>query len=218
MISSCSLRFVSPRPQCSLRLRLWKHWGSRGSKTRSWQNSLFPLRPVIAIANSLTRVFLLHFLFFSDPWVKANLHPVCFGAKANNYGSFHVPSSGKIAAVKLIHLSGYVSCAVSGISYWSFWGCGNKSPIGNHVSLAITTSSNALLMPPYVLFTYGNGRWSELNGYNSFSDEIILPRFSPYSVYSGQELRLWYGEDLVGYTEHDNGGWVCCNVYVLYVY
>jgi len=74
-------------------------------------------------------------------------------------------------------------------------------------------------MPPNPFFTYsgGSGKWSELPGYNSFSPEIILPRFSPYSVSSGQELRLWYGEDLENFTESDNGGWVCSDVYALYV-
>ena len=159
------------------------------------------------------------FLFFPDPWVKANLRPVCFGTRDSKYGSFNVPTSGKIVAVKLIHLSGYVSCTISRISHWSFWGCGNHGLLKNHVSLAITTSSNALLMPPNPFFTFsgGAGKWSELPEYNSFSPEIILPRFSPYSVSSGQELRLWYGEDLVDYAETDNGGLVCCNVYVLYV-
>jgi len=36
-------------------------------------------------------------------------------------------------------------------------------------------------------------------------------------VSGGQSLRLWYGEDLVGYTEGDNAGWVCCDVYGLYI-
>ena len=162
---------------------------------------------------------MLHFLFFSDPWVKANLRPVCFGARDNKYGSFKVPSSGKIAAIKLVHLSGYVSCAVGSILNWSFWGCGNHAGIlQKHVSVTITTSSNALLFPPNAFFTFGHGRWSELPGYDSFSPEIILPRFSPYSVSSDQELRLWYGEDLVAHTEVDNGGLVCCDVYVLYTY
>ena len=144
---------------------------------------------------------------------------MCFGARDNKYGSFHVPCGGKIAAVKLAYLSGYVSCATGQISYWSFWGCGNHPQVGKHVSLAITTSSNALLMPPNPFFTFygGTGRWSQLPGYSSFSREIILPRFHPYTVISGQELRLWYGEDLVAHTENDNGGLVCCNVYVLYV-
>ena len=143
---------------------------------------------------------------------------MCFGARDNNYGSFHVPYGGKIAAVKLIYLSGYVTCSGQ-ISHWSFWGCGNHPSLKNHVSLAITTSSNTLLMPPSQFFTFhgGDGRWAELPGYNSLSPEIILPRFSSYSVSSGQELRLWYGEDLEALTESDNAGLVCSNVYVLYV-
>ena len=144
---------------------------------------------------------------------------MCFGARDNKYGSFSVPYGGKIAAVKLIHLTGYVTCQVGFITYWSFWGCGKNPGVKKHVSLAITTTSNTLLIPPNPFFTYngGAGKWSELAGYNSFSPEIILPRFSPYTVNSGQELRLWYGEDLVGHTESDNGGLVCCNVYALYV-
>ena len=179
----------------------------RGSDVSRWRS----------LTHSLTPFFFI--FFFSDPWVKANLHPVCFGPKDSQYGSFEVPSSGKIAAVKLTHLSGYVSCATSKISNWSFWGCGDLHLIKNHVSLVITTSTNAHLMPPDQFFTFqgGDGKWSELPGYNSLSPEIILPRFSSYSVSSGQELRLWYGEDLVDYTESDNGGFVCCDVHVLYV-
>ena len=39
----------------------------------------------------------------------------------------------------------------------------------------------------------------------------------PRSVIRGEELRLWYGEDLADYSEADNGGRVCCDVYALYV-
>ena len=150
--------------------------------------------------------------------MKANVLPVCFGARNSQYGSFDVPYGGKIAAVKLIYLSGYVTCSGQ-ISHYSFWGCGDHPQVKNHVSLAITTSSNSLLMPPNEFFTFsgGAGKWSELPGYKSFSPEIILPRFSPYSVSSGQELRLWFGEDFADHTEGDNRGLVCCNVYVLYV-
>ena len=162
------------------------------------------------------RSYIFTFLRYLDPWVKANVLPVCFGARDNKYGSFDVPHGGKIAAVKLVYLSGYVT-STGHISRWSFWGI--HATAQKYVSLAITTSSNTLLMPPDEFFTLpgGAGKWSKLPGYDSFSPEIILPRFSPYSVSSGQELRLWFSEDLVGYTESDNGGLVCCNVYVLYV-
>ena len=111
---------------------------------------------------------------------------MCFGAKDNKYGSFHVPYSGKIAAVKLIYLNGYVTCTGQ-IPHWSFWGCGSYHHLKNQVNLAITTSSNAVLMPPNQFA--GVGKWSQLPGYNSFSPEIILPSFLPHSVSSGQELR-----------------------------
>ena len=54
--------------------------------------------------------------------------------------------------------------------------------------------------------------------YNSLSPELILSVYShPRWVSSGQELRLWYGEDLVNSSEGDNGGRACCDVYALYV-
>ena len=62
-----------------------------------------------------------------------------------------------------------------------------------------------------------SGKFSNLPRVRSFSPEIILPRFSPYAVKSGEKLRLWYGEDLENFTENDNAGRVCCDVYALYV-
>ena len=81
----------------------------------------------------------------------------------------------------------------------------------------ITTSSNTVIAPQSPFRNGYRGTTSFLPGYDAYSPEIVLPRFAPYSVSSGQELRLWYGEDLVGHTESDNGGWVCCNVYAPYI-
>jgi len=50
------------------------------------------------------------------------------------------------------------------------------------------------------------------------SPELVLSVFSsPLSVTSGQELRLWYGEDLGGSTEHDNGGTSCSDVFARFM-
>jgi len=104
------------------------------------------------------------------------------------------------------------------LSHWSFWGSGDRASGLKNVNVIITTSSNTIIMPvsPF-LNDQSTGKWSVLPGYDSLSPEIILPRFSPYSVSSGQELRLWSGEDLANFTEGDNGGWVCCDVYGLYI-
>jgi len=152
-----------------------------------------------------------------DSWVKVNSRPVCFGARDNTFGSFNVPYGGKIAAVKLVYLSGYVTCAKSVLSHWSFWGCGDIVAGAKRIDVIITTSSNTIIMPVSPFLTDPAGKWYELPGYNSFSPEIIPPRFSPYSVSSGQELRVWYSEDLADSSESDNGGLVCCDVYGLYI-
>ena len=153
----------------------------------------------------------------SDPWTKLNTAPVCFGAKGNQFGKFYVPSDGKLLAIKLVHLHGYVSCVNYRVSHWSHWGCGTYSSLIGQVSVAITTSGNHILLPPSQFIT-GSGKWSKIPGYNSWSPELVLSVFSsPLTVTSGQELRLWYGEDLVNYTESDNGGKSCCEVFARFV-
>ncbi|KAL9968140.1 hypothetical protein ACROYT_G026474 [Oculina patagonica] len=62
----------------------------------------------------------------TDPWLKLNSRPVCFGAKYSQYGSFSA-HDGKIAGIKLVHLSGYVSCTSVNVYHFSFWGCGSHT-------------------------------------------------------------------------------------------
>ena len=174
-------------------------------------NTIFVHQLSDSFTNSFTDIFL-------DSLVKANFRPLCFGAKDNQSGRFNVPCGGEIAAVKLVHLSGYVTCDKRNFSHWSFWGCGSHPLAKYYVDVTITTSTNTIISPPSpILNDQRAGLWFELPGYNSLSHEIILPRFSPYSVSLGQELRLWYGEDLVDFTENDNAGWFCSDVYALYV-
>lgn len=155
-----------------------------------------------------------------DRLVKLNYNPVCFGARHNQYGRFNAPYSGNIGAVKLVHLYGYVSCDTRRTSYWSYWGCGNNPYAGikDLVDVVITTSSNRIILPPSQ-FTTSFLKWSKIPGYNSLSPELVLSSFSsPFRVYSGQQLRLWYAEDLLNRSEGDNGGRACCDVYGLYVW
>lgn len=150
-------------------------------------------------------------------WRKANPSPVCFGARNNQYGSFKAPVSGRVIAVKLVHLYGFVTCHKFNPNYWSFWGCGHG--LVDLVNVVITTSSNNIFLPPsqFMKFAHSAGKWAKVPGYNSFSPEIVLSRFSTaFYVHAGHSLRLWYGEDLVNYTEGDNDGRVCADVYLLY--
>jgi len=146
-----------------------------------------------------------------------NFSPVCFGAKNNQFGRFfiHSVSGAKLAAVKLVHLYGYVTCDTRHISYWSYWGCGAYYS-GDKIAVVITTATNHVLLPPSQ-FIVSHFQWSKIPGYTSVSSELALSFFNPYSVQSGQEFRLWYGEDLKNASEGDNGGSACIDIYALYV-
>ena len=87
--------------------------------------------------------------FLSAHWQKMNTSPVCFGVKNNKFGKFRAPYGGKLAAVKLVYLHGYVTCAVNATTpQWSFWGCRNRFSVRNHINVVITTSSNSIILPP----------------------------------------------------------------------
>ena len=57
-----------------------------------------------------------------------------------------------------------------------------------------------------------------LPGYDAQSSEIIFSGFpNPLHLSSGQELRIWYKEDLKNDSEFDNGGTSCADVFVKYL-
>ena len=111
-----------------------------------------------------------------------------------------------------------VTCDRNKVYHWSYWGCGAHSSLSNHVDVAITTSSNSVLLPPSQFMGQSSTKWSKIPGYNSLSPELVLSMFSsPSFVTSGQVLRLWYGEDLVNSSEGDNDGTSCCDVFAILI-
>lgn len=161
---------------------------------------------------------MLRFFFPSDRWRKLNSGPVCFGARDNQFGKFYIPpGGGSVGAIKLVYLYGYVSCYTPDPIHWSYWGCANHRYVKQRVSVAITTSGNHVLLPASQLAS-DPGLWTTVPGYNSESPELVLSFYShPRPMTPGEELRLWYGEDLRGSHEGNNGGRVCCDVYGLFI-
>lgn len=166
--------------------------------------------------NHLLRTSTL-FVSVKRGWRKLNRSPVCFGAKDNQFGSFYA-GAGNLTAIKMVRLYGYVSCDVRHTHHWSYWGCGiTRSDLRDHVNIVITTTSNTMILPPNQFITGEETKWSKVPGYNSLSPELVLSVLKdPHLLSSGQKLLLKYGEDMVGLSEEDNGGNVCCDVYALY--
>ena len=143
---------------------------------------------------------------------------MCFGARDKQPGKFKVPLHGKMGGVRLVHLYGYVSCHTPDKPHWSPWGCGSGAQ--QEINAVITNDKNQQLLPPteFLSSKYPKGKWHKIPGYNSMSPVIELKVFKdPLNVSAGQELRLWYGEDLTNWTVHDNGGRTCADVFILYV-
>ena len=141
-------------------------------------------------------------------WVKLNKSPVCFGAKGNQYGRFTYHRNIFVSSFMLVHRSGTVSCYKGANSYW---GC---APNHNWLSTVLTDQNNKILAPE--ASTVSKAGAYGLAGYTSSSSALVFcaPK-KPHCVFANSELRLWYGEDLVGHTESDNGGRTCADVYGL---
>ena len=132
---------------------------------------------------------------------------MCFGSKNDEFGRFSIPSTGDLAAIKLVHLFGYLLCYSRG--KWSNWGCG-----GPKVNVVITNLCNDVILPPAEFSD--SSHWALIPGYTSLSPELVLSVFSyPRPVTSGEEFHLWYGEDFVDAKEGDNRGTVCADVFAL---
>ena len=133
---------------------------------------------------------------------------MCFGAKDNQFGQFQVEFGGHVEAVKLVHLSGQVSCSEHA-NFWSKWGCNEKE---NIILVFLTDASNTILLP------MGQSSRYTIPGYDAQSSEIVFSGFpNPLHLSSGQQLRIWYEEDLYDESEFDNGGTSCADVLVKYL-
>lgn len=167
-----------------------------------------------------------------DKWYKVRnmTNPqklVCFSARGDNPGVFRIDREGFVAAIKLVHVSGHVSCGntnghSSSISYKSNWGCPINHPyIGSSpLGTFITTPSRQVLFPrKKIIGDKSKTTWYSLPGFDHDSPILVFHDFSnPEFVQQGQELQLWYGEDLENIGEDDNSGEsTCVEVYVWYL-
>ena len=134
---------------------------------------------------------------------------MCFGAKDDSYGNFSIHKAGKISAFKLVHRSGSVSClSKKGTN----WGCNYRDHIGR-ICTHITNTKRVTLAN---FSTTNKQGCYDLPGFHPDSSEIDLRLSSPVGVLAGQELRIWYGEDLYNIEEDDNHGKSCVDVYGFY--
>jgi len=144
----------------------------------------------------------------ADDWILQSSR-LCFGATKDSFGSIKLQNEGKLSAMKLVYLNGYVSCNKAVPDCKSKWGC-DCFP-HEYLSVFVTDSSNEVIFPASIKDT---AVWYELDGYKSTSDEIIFENLrNPSKVKSGDKIKVWYGEDLRDSTADNNSGVTCAKVY-----
>ena len=144
-------------------------------------------------------------------WVKLNKSPVCFGAEGNQYGHFSYSQNVFVSQFMLVHRSGTVTCNKNSKGRYSYWGC---TPDHANMGVVLTDDQNEILAP--ASSTVNQHGWYNLAGYTSSSSAVVFCHKKPHCIFRvNGELRLWYGQDLKGYTESDNTGKTCADVYGL---
>lgn len=149
--------------------------------------------------------------FFSvEKWVKLNSSPRCFGARDDKYSAFTVNQTGVVLTMKLVRLSGWVTCDKSNANGWNYWGCNDFNGNQMYMTAVVTNSTNFIVLPNEDTYT--------IPEYNTSSSEIVYPRkmVKPLLLTAGQEYRVWFSHDLRNSSEFNNNGTVCVDVFGLY--
>lgn len=159
-------------------------------------------------------------------WQKLNTDSVCFGARDNQHGSFHVEKSGQIKKMKLIHRSGSIRCNQNDLP--SYWGC-RYSKYGSNDFMTIITNGNrkSRLPPSENLMAFPTGTSHDCGTKKHFynpggaghnSQELIFNHLvRPLSVSRNEEFQIWYGQDWIDCSEDGNTGQTCVDVFAWYV-
>ena len=160
----------------------------------------------------------IHGFFLFTGWV-LQASKVCYGAKGNRMGHFTVNQDGFLVGIKLTHISETVSCHNSKYGYWSYWGCSGVSYYNEkNLNTIITDSDDKILYPTLNTHQiFRPSHWYSLPGYHGRSETLVFSDFcTPVYAQKGQTLRIWYGEDLKNYSEGDNGGQHCVDIYAMF--
>ena len=133
---------------------------------------------------------------------------VCFGAKNDSYGNFTFTSNETVVALKLVYISGFVTCNKLTVPHGSHWACREEGKIRT----VLTNTINGVIFPQ----NYQEKAYV-LPGYLGNSSELVFNILSPpLRVATGDEYRIWYNDDLVDKTKDDNDGVTCVDVYARY--
>lgn len=150
----------------------------------------------------------------------------CFGSKGNKPAKFTIKWEGFLAAFKILHTKGEVNCDTRQTkhSFASKWGCSTShpnvgtTPLGTFVTTPSTPSRRILFPREKFIPNKSLAMWYVLPGFHPNSPFLVFHDFAnPEFVQYGQEVEIWYGEDMEDVSEDDNDGESCVEVFAWYL-
>ncbi|XP_066918935.1 uncharacterized protein [Clytia hemisphaerica] len=147
----------------------------------------------------------------SRPWQQMTTNPICYGTRDESFAKFNISKDGSIAGFRMEHVSGSVGC-ISGDK--SYWGCATHYT-KDVIMTVITDVERKYIVPnEYNTAVIDSLRYPP---YHAMSKDLVMYTGKPYKVTKHQELRVWYGDDVLDYFEWDNtSDEHCINVFVMY--
>ena len=123
---------------------------------------------------------------------------------------------GKIQQITLVHKSGYVTSDKSKPEYKSDWGR-FKLKVSIDVGTVVTREDNSILFPSHKLGENGYYFINHRNGQKFYRMTLykVLPK-TQIKVQQGEEMRIWWGQDLLDINEDKSAGRHCVEVYAVY--
>uniref|UniRef100_A0A7M5VC44 Uncharacterized protein n=1 Tax=Clytia hemisphaerica TaxID=252671 RepID=A0A7M5VC44_9CNID len=148
-------------------------------------------------------------------YVKATSRPICYKATGRSPGIFKIPMSGKIIAIKLEHVSGFLRCSPNLKSYWACNCCYKPST----VLTLVTDFLNNPQFPVKKFETKVGYKEITVPGFHHMSKNLILPApnlTGPYNGREGESMKVWFSEDFIPWRDANNSGQQCVHVWVNY--
>ena len=131
---------------------------------------------------------------------------VCHGVKNDDFGSFKIKQDCMLVALRLTHVSGYLTSVKNKPTKFSRWGSYDvKDPTGGFNTIILTKKK--LLFLPEQINAYG---YYEHNGFTVNDDVLIFHKTA--NLTSGEEFQVAFGKDFRNKDENMSGGYHCVDI------
>ena len=130
--------------------------------------------------------------------------------------------TGRVRTMKLVHISGSIDCnPQTGDSYW---GCTNPDYGESKFMTNITNATKEAILPHNkdlrkhpIHQAFKEHCYSLEETVHKSAALVFRNLSSPLSLSQGQELQIWYGQDWVNFSENQNSGQTCVDVFAWYI-